>query len=119
MEDRQMVAAIVAGQTDGLAAAYDRYAPALYAYCRSLLGEPADADDAVQDTFIIAAARLGGLRDPGRLRPWLYAVARNECRDRLRSRALAARPDAADELTDETVDLAADAERAQLRAATA
>jgi hypothetical protein len=29
MEDRQMVAAIVAGQTDGLAAAYDRYAPAL------------------------------------------------------------------------------------------
>ena len=64
-----MVAAIVAGQSDGLAAAYDRYAPALYAYCRSLLGEPADADDAVQDTFIIAAARLGGLRDPGRLGP--------------------------------------------------
>ena len=45
-------------------------------------------------------------------------MARNECRHRLRSRALAARPDAANELTDETVDLAADAERAQLRAAT-
>jgi len=28
MEDREMVAAIVAGQKDGLAAAYDRYAPA-------------------------------------------------------------------------------------------
>jgi len=45
-------------------------------------------------------------------------VARNECRHRLRSRALAAEPDTANELTDETVDLAADAERAQLRAAT-
>jgi len=111
-----MVAAIVAGQTDGLAAAYDRYAPALYAYCRSLLGEPADADDAVQDTFIIAAAKLGGLRDPDRLRPWLYAVARNECRRRLRSRALSAPLDEAAEVTDETVDLGADAERAELRA---
>jgi RNA polymerase sigma factor (sigma-70 family) len=101
---------------DGLAAAYDRYAPALYAYCRSLLGEPADADDAVQDTFIIAAAKLGGLRDPGRLRPWLYAVARNECRRRLRSRALSAPLDEAGELTNDTVELGAGAERAELRA---
>src|SRR5215470_12819595 len=119
MGDTEMVAPLAERRADGLAPVYDRYAPALHAYCRSLLGEPADADDAVQDTFIIAAAELDGLPDPGRLRPWLYAVARNECRDRLRSRALAARPDAADELTDETVDLAADAERAQLRAATA
>ena len=114
-----MVAPLAERRGDGLAPVYDRYAPALHAYCRSLLGEPADADDAVLDTFIIAAAELDGLRDPGRLRPWLYAVARNECRHRLRSRALAAQPDAANELTDETVDLAADAERAQLRAATA
>ena len=111
-----MVAAIVAGQADGLAAAYDRYAPALYAYCRSLLGEPADADDVVQDTFIIAAAKLGGLRDPGRLRPWLYAVARNECRRRLRSRALSAPLDEAGEVTDDTADVGAGAERAELRA---
>jgi RNA polymerase sigma factor (sigma-70 family) len=116
MEDRQMVAAIVAAQTDGLAAAYDRYAPALHSYCRSLLGEPADADDAVQDTFIITAAKLGSLRDPDRLRPWLYAVARNECRRRLRSRARSAPLDEAGEVTDETVDLGADAERAELRA---
>ena len=113
-----MVAPLAERPADGLAPVYDRYAPALHAYYRSLLGEPADADEAVQDTFIIADAELDGLRDPGRLRPWLYAVARNECRHRLRSRALAAPPDAANELADETVDLAADAERAQLRAAT-
>ncbi|MFI5080765.1 MAG: sigma-70 family RNA polymerase sigma factor, partial [Streptosporangiales bacterium] len=118
MRDTEMVAPLAERRADGLAPVYDRYAPALHAYCRSLLGDPSDADDAVLDTFIIADAELDGLRDPGRLRPWLYAVARNECRHRLRSRALAARPDAANELTDETVDLAADAERAQLRAAT-
>ena len=63
----------------GLADVYDRYADPLYKYCRSLLGDPADAADAVQDAFVIAASRLGGLRDAERLRAWLYAVARNEC----------------------------------------
>src|SRR6202451_336207 len=87
MRDREMVAAIVAGDPAGLAAAYDSYATALHAYCRSLLREPADAADAVQDTFLIAAAKLAGLRDPDRLRPWLYAVARNERHRRLRARA--------------------------------
>jgi len=69
MRDRDIVAAIVAGDLAGLAAAYDRYAAALHAYCRSLLAEPADAADAVQDTFLIAAAKLAGLREPDRLRP--------------------------------------------------
>ena len=39
----------------------------------------------LQDTFVIAAGKLGGLRDPRKLRPWLYAVARNECHRRLRA----------------------------------
>jgi RNA polymerase sigma factor (sigma-70 family) len=115
MQDREIVAAIVAGRGAGLAAAYDQYAPALHAYCRSLLAEPADAADAVQDTFIIASAKLGGLRDPDRLRPWLYAVARNECRRRLRARASSAPLDEAGEMTDENVDVGAGAERAELR----
>lgn len=116
MQDAEIVAAIVAGQTAGLAAAYDRYAPALHAYCRSMLSEPADAADAVQDTFIIAAAKLDGLRDPDRLRPWLYTVARNECHRRLRSRRSSVPLDEANEMTGRTVDLGADVERAELRA---
>ncbi len=99
MRDREIVAAIVAGDPAGLAAAYDGYAAVLHAYCRSLLAEPADAADAVQDTFVIAAAKLVDLRDPDRLRPWLYAVARNECYRRLRSRARFASLDEAGEVT--------------------
>src|SRR5580658_9830473 len=79
MRDGGGGAAIAVGDPGGLAEAYDRYAPALYAYCRSLVPEPGEAADAVQDTFVIAAAELAGLRDRRRLRPWLYAVARNEC----------------------------------------
>ena len=83
MDDREIVAAIVAGDLASLAEAYDEYAEFLYGYCYLMLGEPEDAADAIQDTFVIAAARLGGLSDPRKLRPWLYAVARNECHLRL------------------------------------
>jgi RNA polymerase sigma factor (sigma-70 family) len=115
MRDREIVAAIVAGDPAGLAAAYDGYAAALHAYCRSLLAEPADAADAVQDTFVIAAAKLGGLRDPDRLRPWLYAVARNECYRRLRGQARLASLDEAGEVSDTAADASAGTGRAELR----
>jgi RNA polymerase sigma factor (sigma-70 family) len=116
MRDSEVVAAIVAGDPEGLAKAYDKYAAPLYTYCRSLLHEPADAADAVQDTFVIAATRLDGLRDRERLRPWLYAVARNECRRRLRSKAATTALEEAPDVTDETADVGSDAERAELRA---
>ena len=116
MHDREIVAAIVAGNPAGLAAAYDRYAAALHTYCRTLLPERADAADAVQDTFIVAAAKMDGLRDPDRLRPWLYAVARNECHRRLRARARTVDLDEAGEMTDDaSADVGRAAERADLR----
>jgi RNA polymerase sigma factor (sigma-70 family) len=115
MFDSEVVAAVVGGDPAGLAEAYDRYATALYAYCRTMLREPADAADAVQDTFVIAASRLSGLRNPERLRPWLYAVARNECHRRLRGGEQAPLEEAA-ELSDAGADVSAGAERAELRA---
>ena len=115
VQDGEIVAAIVAGDPAGLAAAYDNYAPALYAYCRTLLSEPADAADAVQDTYVIAAAKLDGLREPDRLRPWLYAVARNECFRRLRARGLSAPLDAAVEVTSEDTNIVLGPEREELR----
>jgi len=117
MRDSEVVAAIVAGDPNGLAEAYDKYAAPLYTYCRSLLREPADAADAVQDTFVIAASKLAGLRDQNRLRPWLYAVARNECHRRLRDKASVATSalDQVPEMSDESADVTGGAERAELR----
>src|ERR1700730_18383995 len=118
MRDSEVVAAIVAGTPEGRAECYDRYAAPLYTYCRSLLREPADAADAVQDTFVIAASKVAGLRDQSRLRPWLYAGARNQCPPRLRDKASEA-PSALDqvpEVSDESADVSEGAERAELRA---
>jgi RNA polymerase sigma factor (sigma-70 family) len=114
MEDPEVVAAIVAGDPAGLAEAYDRYATPLYSYCRSLLQEPADAADAVQDTFLVATAKLRDLRDPARLRSWLYAVARNECFRRLRAgKALSGLEEAAD-VPAPSADIGAAAEQAEV-----
>src|ERR1700719_95955 len=100
MSDSELVAAISDRDVSALAVAYHQHAAALHAYSRSLLNDPADAADTVQDTFIIAASRLGELRDPSRLRPWLFAVARNECYRRPHGRARTPRPDEAGRLTD-------------------
>ena len=116
MGDSEMVAAIAAGDPAGLAEAYDRYAAPLYRFCRGMLPEPADAADVVQDTFVIAVPRMSALRDPQRLRPWLYTVARNECLRKLRSSSLQAPLEEAPDVTDEAVDVAADVEKAELRA---
>jgi RNA polymerase sigma factor (sigma-70 family) len=115
MEDRDIVAAVVAGDPAGLAEAYDRYAVLLYAYCRSMLREPADAADAVQDTFLIAAAKLRDLRDPARLRSWLYAVARNECLRRLQARAATSALDDAPDVPAPSAAPGIEAERAELQ----
>jgi len=82
MQDRAVVAAVIAGDADGFGAAYDRYAASLYARCHAVLPE-SEAAEAVLDTFLVAAAKLPALRDPDRLGPWLHAVARNECLRRL------------------------------------
>jgi RNA polymerase sigma factor (sigma-70 family) len=113
MEDPEVVASIVAGDPAGLAEAYDRYALPLYSYCRSLLREPADAADAVQDTFLVATAKLRDLRDPARLRPWLYAVARNECLRRLRAGSALSALEEAGDIPAQSAELGAKAERAE------
>jgi RNA polymerase sigma factor (sigma-70 family) len=115
MRDRDIVAAIIASDPAGLAAAYDRYAADLFSYCQVLLTEPADAADAVQDTFVIAAGKVSALRDPDRLRPWLYAVARNECHRRLRARHSSTPLDESAEVSDDTADLGASLEQAEIR----
>ena len=115
MEDPEVVAAIVAGDPTGLAEAYDKYAVPLHSYCRSMLREPADAADAVQDTFLVATAKLHSLRDPGKLRAWLYAVARNECLRRLRAGHTLSALEEAPDLPTQTGEVGIATERAELQ----
>src|SRR5260370_659475 len=59
MRDSEVVAAIVAGDPDGLAEAYDRYAAPLYAYCRSLLRSAVRGLNAGEQDLIELQLRQG------------------------------------------------------------
>ncbi|MEV6609165.1 sigma-70 family RNA polymerase sigma factor [Kutzneria sp. NPDC051319] len=97
MQDAQLVGAIVEGDRQGWAELYQRYADPLYTYCVAQLQDRDAAADVLHDTLIVAAERVSQLRDPERLRPWLYAIARNECHRRRRSlRRLVALEEAGD-----------------------
>jgi DNA-directed RNA polymerase specialized sigma24 family protein len=80
--DTAIARKVLSREPTGYAALYDRYAAPLYAYCCAMLGDPERAAGALGVTLMIPACRLGELRDPGRLRPWMYALARDECRCR-------------------------------------
>jgi RNA polymerase sigma factor (sigma-70 family) len=92
----------------GLEGAYRRYADELYTYARSLTGDRDAAIDIVHDTFLLATERVEQLRDPGRLRPWLYAIARSIGLRHLRRQARHAPLEAAGEVKADTVDLLRD-----------
>ncbi len=72
---------------NGLEGMYRRYADRLYTYARTMVREPEAAADAVHDAFLTASQRIGQLREPDRLRSWLYAIVRNECLRQLRERS--------------------------------
>ncbi len=62
------------GDTAALAEVFDRTAPALFKVARHLLGKSADAEDAVQSTFLAViegAARFDASRP---LEPWLFGI---------------------------------------------
>ncbi len=84
--DAQLVTAYLAGDQNALASIYDLYASGLYDTAAAMLSDRHDAADMVQDVFCIAAERLNQLRDPNRLKPWLYAVLRNEVYRRTKKR---------------------------------
>ncbi|MDG4824949.1 RNA polymerase sigma factor [Asanoa sp. WMMD1127] len=113
MDDRAVVAAMVAGDPRGLEHAYHRYAPRLHAYCRSLLRDADLAADVVQDTFLIAGQRAAQLRAPERLLAWLYAIARHECLRQARARRREAAAEFDEPSTDP--DLARDVQTAHVR----
>jgi len=84
--DAQLVTAYTAGDRGALAGIYDRFNAGLYDTAAAMLRDRHEAADAMHDVFLIAAERMGQLREPERLKPWLYAILRNEIYRRTKKR---------------------------------
>ena len=86
MGDEALAGRAAAGNQSAFAALYERYHGPLLGYCRSILLNEEDANDATQNALENALRALPR-REPGRpLRPWLYRIAHNEAINIVRRR---------------------------------
>jgi RNA polymerase sigma factor (sigma-70 family) len=94
------------GNERAFAAIYERYYQPLYRYCRSILRNDTDAQDALQSTFVGALQALRREQRSAPLRPWLYRIAHNEAISLLRRRSR----DSGDELDAQSMGVGASVE---------
>ncbi|MGJ6965776.1 RNA polymerase sigma factor [Streptosporangium sp. G11] len=83
--DRDLTLGAQSGDVAALGLLLARHQAGMRAVALSLLGHGPDADDAVQDAALVALRRIGDVRDPAAVGPWLRMIVRNACRTRLRS----------------------------------
>ena len=73
----RLVAAAMRGDHEAFRALTEPWIPELRSRCVRILGNPHDADDAVQETLVKAWRKLGSYHASGPLRAWLHTIATN------------------------------------------
>lgn len=68
----------------------DAYSPRVYRLALGMLGDPAEAEDALQETFLSVYRNIGRFRGDSGLGTWIYRIAANASLMRLRRRKDAA-----------------------------
>jgi RNA polymerase sigma-70 factor, ECF subfamily len=87
LEDSALVADIRRGNDDAFRQLVERYQTPVYNLAFRMLGNPSDAEDAAQETFLRAYARLNSFRPKEKFATWLLSIAAHYCIDRMRRRS--------------------------------
>jgi RNA polymerase sigma factor (sigma-70 family) len=104
LADERLAQLVGGGRERAFAVLYERYHQPLYRYCRSMLRNDQDAQDALQSTFASALAALQEGKRNAPFRPWLFRIAHNEAVSVIRRRR-----DAGQEINDSMLAPAASA----------
>ncbi len=78
--DGSLVRRVLAGDSGAYAGLVERYRDRLGRYATRMLGNPADAEEALQDSFIRGYRSLARCTNPDRFGAWLYGILVNRCR---------------------------------------
>jgi RNA polymerase sigma-70 factor, ECF subfamily len=84
--DRELLLRARSGDREAFELVVVAKAEPLLRIALAILGNEADARDAVQETFVNAWRSFSGLRDPERFDAWLGRILINQCRMALRHR---------------------------------
>lgn len=74
--DEDLVLASLGGDRDAFAQIVQRYQRLVCSLAYSAVGNLSESEDIAQETFLAAWQKLGTLKDPAKLRPWLCGVVR-------------------------------------------
>lgn len=102
--DRALVLAFKGGDEEAYELIFKRYHARVHGICRRMLGTPADAEEATQETFLKAYQALPRFNGNFYLGAWLSRIAANVCVDHIRRKArtnLVALPEDRDDLITE------------------
>ena len=86
MSDEISIEALVAGDRAEFARLVDAYSSSIYRLGLRMLGNPQDAEDVLQNTFINALTHLPKFEGRSSLATWLYRIAANEALMLIRKR---------------------------------
>lgn len=87
MSDAELVRRARDGDTGALRDLVDRHYDDCWRYAFRVLGDRADAEDVVQETFLRAHAALANYREQAQFREWLFTILVNQCRNAASARA--------------------------------
>jgi RNA polymerase sigma-70 factor (ECF subfamily) len=85
VSDGDLVTRARQGDPAAFGALVDRHRTAVYRAALAALGSHADAEDAAQDTFLLAYRRLGSFRGDASFKTWLLTIAWHQAINRRRS----------------------------------
>jgi RNA polymerase sigma-70 factor (ECF subfamily) len=77
LADLQNISAILRGHSDAYRGIVERYQGYLFRLAVAYLGQPEEAEDAVQEIFLRAFKALGSFELSRRFKPWLVSIAVN------------------------------------------
>jgi RNA polymerase sigma-70 factor (ECF subfamily) len=83
LEDAELIAAAAEGDDRAFSILYRRHVRYIAGIVHRLIGDDAEVDDVIQQTFIEASNGLASLREPAAFRGWLAAVAVRRVQRRL------------------------------------
>lgn len=88
IDDGELVRRARQGASEAYGALVQRYMRAAYAVALSVTRRHEDAEDAAQESFMVALERLDECRNPDRFAGWLMTIVRNRSRNLVRRESL-------------------------------
>ena len=86
--DSELVLRARKGEELALSMLIERYQKSAYALALSVTGRHEDAEDAAQESFLVALDQLDECRDPERFAGWFMTIVRNRSRNLIRRESL-------------------------------